>query len=212
MASIFDLFKQIEKEKAPSAGAVEYIIAGLGNPGDKYANTRHNVGFLFLDYLKDKIGGDMWQVKFSSFAATARIGDKKVLLLKPQTFMNLSGKAVGEAAAFYKLSPDRVIVVCDDINFDCGKVRIRKSGSHGGHNGLRNIIDCLSSDAFPRIRVGAGKLPHPEYDLADFVLSRFTEEEKKGLSFAFGNTEKALPLIMSGEIEKAMSAFNGAKL
>ena len=156
MSNIFDLFKQIEKKDAPAMGNLTHLVVGLGNPGDKYTFTRHNTGFLALDFIAEKCGVKVDRVRFKSLCADTRIGEHRVLLMKPQTFMNLSGEAVGDAADFYKIPPENIIVLFDDINFDVGAMRIRRSGSDGGHNGIKSIIYQLNSDAFPRVKIGVG--------------------------------------------------------
>ena len=170
MSNIFDLFKQIEKKDTPAAGNLTHLVVGLGNPGDKYTFTRHNTGFMALDFIAEKCGVRVDRARFKSLCADARIGEHRVLLMKPQTFMNLSGEAVREAADFYKIPPENILVLFDDINFDVGVMRIRRNGSDGGHNGIKSIIYQLNSDAFPRVKIGVGKKPSPDYDLADYVL------------------------------------------
>lgn len=205
--SIFDIFKQIEKEKAPQA-PIEFIIAGLGNPGTKYEDTRHNCGFMSVETLAEMHKTEIKRLKFKSLTAEITIADKRCLLMKPTTFMNNSGEAVEEAASFYKISPENIIVIYDDINLDVGRLRIRQKGSDGGHNGMKSIILRLNSDNFPRIRVGVGKKPHPDYDLADWVLSRFTKEEGEKLEPALTNGAKAAELIVQGKIGEAMNLYN----
>ena len=205
--SIFDIFKQIEKEKPPQA-PIEYIIAGLGNPGTQYEDTRHNCGFMAVETIAEEHNIEIKRLKFKSLTAEIQLGGKRCLLMKPSTFMNLSGEAVGEAASFYKIPPENVIVIYDDINLDVGKMRIRSKGSDGGHNGMKSIILNLNSDNFPRIRIGVGKKPHPDYNLADWVLSRFTKEEGALLELAFKNSSQAAALIIEGKIAEAMNKFN----
>lgn len=205
--SIFDIFKQIEKEKAPQT-PIEFIIAGLGNPGTKYEDTRHNCGFMSVETLAEMHGTEIKRLKFKSLTAEITIGEKRCLLMKPTTFMNNSGEAVEEAAGFYKIPPENIIVIYDDINLDVGRLRIRQKGSDGGHNGMKSIILHLNSDNFPRIRVGVGKKPHPDYDLADWVLSRFTKEEGEKLEPALANGAKAAELIVQGKINEAMNVYN----
>ena len=173
---IFDLFRQIETQQ--DNGKIGYIIAGLGNPGDKYKDTRHNAGFVAIDYIAEKCGVKIDRAKFHALVAECRIGNERVLLVKPQTYMNNSGIAVAEAAAFYKIVPERVLVLHDEISFDAGMFRIRRKGSAGGHNGLKSIIASLGSEDFPRIKIGVGKKPNPEYDLADWVLGKMSKAEK----------------------------------
>lgn len=195
------------RNRMPS-GQPEYMIVGLGNPGKKYELTRHNAGFLFLDLLADKAGAKVDKIKFKSLIGLAEIGSHKCLLMKPQTFMNNSGEAVREAAAFYKIPPEKIIVVFDDISLPCGKMRIRRKGSDGGHNGIKSILYHLTSDMFPRIKLGVGEKPHPDYDLADWVLSTFKKDELAALRDTAEKACDAAELMVSGDIEKAMSKFN----
>ena len=206
--SIEDLFRQISTSTHTS-GKPEYIVAGLGNPGKEYEETRHNAGFLAIDFVAEKLGVKINRAKYDSLCTEARIGDKNVLLMKPQTYMNRSGIAISAAADFYKIPTQNILVLCDDITQNPGKIRIRKSGSAGGHNGLKNIIEYGGSDKFPRIRIGVGAKPTPEYDLADWVTGKFSAEDKKAVSARFADIEKAIPLILSGDIEKAMCLYNG---
>lgn len=208
MDRLFSLFKQIETEKSPSE-PVSHIIAGLGNPGDKYKYTRHNAGFLALSYMSQKLNVDITKSKFKALYTECVIGGKRVILMLPQTFMNLSGEAVRAAMDFYKIPIENVLVVFDDISLACGKLRIRKSGSAGGHNGLKSIIEHAGSDAFPRIKIGVGEKPHPEMDLADWVLSSFSQDEQKVLFDKFENVFKASELIVKGDITSAMNNYNG---
>ena len=180
MASIFELLKAIGQsnaEKTESGKSPEFLLVGLGNPGTKYENTRHNAGFRFLDDLAKKQGVSVTRSRFQSLCGDMVFGGKRVLLIKPQTFMNLSGQAVAEAARFYKIPPEKVIVVSDDTSLDIGRLRVRRKGSDGGHNGLKNIILLLGTDAFPRLRIGVGQKPHPDYDMADWVLGNLNSEE-----------------------------------
>lgn len=189
-------------------GGVEYIVVGLGNPGKEYESTRHNAGFLALDYILSKKGKSADRLKYSALTAQDEINGKPVLFMKPQTFMNLSGKAVSEAASFYKVPPEKIIVISDDVSFNCGAIRIRRQGSHGGHNGLKSINASIGSTEFPRIKLGVGIKPNPEYDMADWVLSKFTKSELDALRANFDKVEKALELIIDGEIDKAMNLFS----
>lgn len=209
--SIFDIFKKLEAEREPAMpnAPIEFIIAGLGNPGTQYEDTRHNCGFMAAETLAESHGVQLKRLKFKSLTADMTIGEKRCLVMKPATFMNNSGEAVGEAAGFYKIPPERVIVIYDDINLDVGRLRIRSKGSDGGHNGMKSIILSLNSDNFPRIRVGVGKKPRPDYDLADWVLSRFTKEEGESLEPALSNAAKAAELIVQGKITEAMNLYNG---
>lgn len=208
MDRLFSLFKQIEKDKVPTE-PVSHIIVGLGNPGDKYKYTRHNAGFLALSYISQKLNTDISKSKFKGLYTEVAMGGKRALLLLPQTFMNLSGEAVRAAMDFYKIPIENVLVIFDDVSLSCGKLRIRKSGSAGGHNGLKSIIEHAGSDAFPRIKIGVGEKPHPEMDLADWVLSSFTSDEQKTLFDKFENVYKAAELIVKGDITSAMNNYNG---
>ena len=207
--SIFDIFKQIESEKTTVGGSVTHLIVGLGNPVDKYHNTRHNAGFLTLDYLEQRLGVKINKIKFKALVAEAEMGGKRVLLMKPQTFMNASGEAVREAAAFYKIPVENIIVISDDINLDVGKMRVRKNGSDGGQRGLRSIITLMASDEFPRIRLGVGKKPHPDYDLADWVLSEFKKDEQEQLFGCFDKAYDGIAKLLGGDVEGAMQICNG---
>lgn len=194
--------------RAKSSSAVEYIIAGLGNPGKKYENTRHNAGFITLDALAEKYNIRVDRVKWNALTGDGRIGDTRVLLMKPQTYMNNSGEAVTAAMKFYKLPPERVIVIMDDISLEPGVMRIRRKGSDGGQKGMRSIIQLSGRDDFPRIKMGVGKKPNPEYDLADWVLSKFTDADRKLLNEAVENAVQAVPLMIGGEFEQAMNKFS----
>lgn len=195
--------------RAPISGPPEFIIVGLGNPGKQYDLTRHNAGFLFADLLADKNGVKINKIQFKAVTASLTLGGVKCLLMKPQTFMNNSGEAVRQAASFYKIPPERILVVFDDISLPCGRLRIRRKGSDGGHNGIKSIIYHLNSDAFPRVKLGVGEKPHPDYDLADWVLSQFKKDELALLHEAAEKACSAAELIVSGDIDKAMSNFNG---
>lgn len=195
------------RQKAPS-GPPEFLIVGLGNPGKKYELTRHNAGFLFTDLLADKLGFKINKIQFKAITGTAEIAGKKCIIMKPQTFMNNSGEAVKQAAAFYKIPPEKIIVVFDDISLPCGKLRIRRKGSDGGHNGIKSIIYLLNSDKFPRIKLGVGEKPHPDYDLADWVLSSFKKDELTALHDAAKKACDAIELMVGGDIDRAMSSFN----
>ena len=208
MSNIFDLFKQIEKKDTPAAGNLTHLVVGLGNPGDKYTFTRHNTGFMALDFIAEKCGVRVDRARFKSLCADARLGEHRVLLMKPQTFMNLSGEAVREAADFYKIPPENILVLFDDINFDVGVMRIRRNGSDGGHNGIKSIIYQLNSDAFPRVKIGVGKKPSPDYDLADYVLGTYSDADKKTLFSMFSRVYDGVELILSGQIDKAMNLYN----
>ena len=207
MSNIFDLFKQIES-KNNSSEPVSFIIVGLGNIGKQYELTRHNAGFLAIDYIAEKYGARIDRVKFHSTVGECNIGGKRVLLMKPSTLMNNSGVAVGEAAAFYKIPPERVLVLHDEISFDPGMIRIRRKGSAGGHNGLKSIIARLPGEDFPRIKIGVGKKPNPEYDLANWVLGRMPEGDMKDMSARFDDIAMATEMIVKGDIDGAMAKFS----
>lgn len=207
--SVFDIFKKLDAEKAPMpSGPVEYIIVGLGNPGTKYENTRHNAGFMALDTLAEDIGAEVKRLKFKSLTADVSINGVHCLLMKPTTFMNNSGEAVVEALNFYKLTTERLVVIYDDISMDVGRTRIRGKGSDGGHNGIKSIIYLTGSDVFPRIKIGVGAKPHPDYDLADWVLGMFPKEQGEALETAFKNAAEAAKLIVSGKMNEAMNKYN----
>ena len=205
MSNIFDLFKKIEK---PPVGPVSFIIVGLGNVGRQYELTRHNAGFLAIDRIAEKQNARIDRVKFNAMVGECVIGGERVLLMKPTTLMNLSGKAVGEAASFYKIPPERVLVLHDEISFDPGVIRIRRKGSAGGHNGLKSLISHLGSEEFPRIKIGVGKKPSPEYDLADWVLGKMPEPDMKAMSARFDDIATAAELIVRGDIDGAMARFS----
>lgn len=186
-----------------------HLIVGLGNPGREYEKTRHNVGFVAIDYLAEKLGIKMSKLKFKGIYGEGFIGTEKCVLLKPQTFMNLSGQSVREAAEFYKIEPENIIVIYDDVTLDAGKVRIRPNGSAGGHNGMKSIIYLLNSDQFPRVRFGVGK---PQYDLADYVLGHFGDEDGVAVTRAIKNIEDILSVILKMGVSEAMSRFNNKVL
>jgi len=190
------------------SNSIEYIIVGLGNPGRQYENTRHNAGFIAMDYIADKLGVKINKIKFKSTVGEANIAGKRCLLMKPSTFMNLSGQAVTEAMNFYKIPPQRTVIMSDDISLDVGTIRIRRKGSDGGQKGLQNIIYLSGSDECPRVKIGIGKKPHPEYDLKDWVLSRFTDKDKKLISERLPDILGAVELIVSEDIDKAMNLYN----
>lgn len=187
---------------------IDFCIIGLGNPGREYENTRHNVGFITLDYIAEKLDVSISKLKFKSLYTIADYKGKKIMLIKPQTFMNLSGQAVVEALQFYKLDISNAVVICDDVNFDIGKLRIRRKGSDGGQNGVKNIIYLSNRDDFARIKLGVGKKPSPDYNLADWVLSKFRAEEMQSLESAVKSAAEAALMIANGEIDKAMNRYN----
>lgn len=187
---------------------IDYIIVGLGNPGREYENTRHNSGFRAVDFIADKLGVSVSQKKFKAFVCTVGIEGKNVMLLKPQTYMNLSGQAVVEAMRFYKVVPQNTLLIFDDISLPVGKMRIRKEGSHGGQNGVKNIIGLSETNQFPRIRIGVGEKPSPAWDLSDWVLSKFSKDESLSIDEVLCDVYSATKMIISGDIEGAMNKFN----
>ena len=192
------------QKKAP----VTWLVVGLGNPGDQYENTRHNAGFRVVDELADRGDFPVQRLKFHALTNTAVIGGQGVLVMKPVTYMNLSGEAVGEAAQFYKLPPDHVLVISDDVDLPLGKLRLRKGGSAGGHNGLKSIIQHLGTDQFPRLKVGVGGKPHPDYDMADWVLGKLQGEDKKAMDEAARRAAQAVECLLSQGMDKAMNQYN----
>ncbi len=207
MTDIFALFDKIKSTPTPS-GAVTHLVVGLGNPGADYTGTRHNIGFAALDTLASRTGARVTSAKFSALVGDAVIGGVHALLMKPQTYMNLSGEAVSAAAAFYKIPAENIIVICDDVNFDIGHLRIRRGGSHGGHNGLRNIEERLGATAYPRIKIGVGKKPHPDYNLADWVLGRFPKEAGDTLAQVCARAADAVELMLGGKTDEAMNRYS----
>lgn len=191
------------------SGGVDWLLVCLGNPGDQYENTRHNVGFMVADELGERHNVPIQRLKFRAITNTITVGDEKVLLMKPVTYMNLSGEAVHEAAAFYKIPPERVLVISDEVSLAPGKIRVRRSGSAGGHNGLKNIIAHLGTDQFPRIRLGVGQKPHPDYDMADWVLGKFQGEDKKAVEEAVKRAADAAECLIREGVDKAMNRYNG---
>ena len=191
------------------SGGVDWLLVCLGNPGDQYENTRHNAGFMVADELAERHNIPVQRLKFRALTNTVTIGDEKVLLMKPVTYMNLSGEAVHEAAAFYKIPPEHILVVSDEVSLAPGKLRVRRSGSAGGHNGLKNIIAHLGTDQFPRIRVGVGQKPHPDYDMADWVLGKFQGEDKKAVEAAVKRAADAAECLIREGVDKAMNQYNG---
>jgi len=195
-------------KKPKPSGPIDYIVVGLGNPGTKYENTRHNAGFLALDALAKELGVKVDRVRFRSYCGEAKMGDKRVLLMKPQTFMNNSGEAVREAMQFYKLPAEQVLILFDDISLPVGGLRVRRGGSAGGQNGVKSIIALCGSDTFPRVKLGIGAKPHPDYDLADWVLSRFTKDEQKVMQATAEKAVGAAKLIVDGNIDEAMNKYS----
>ena len=192
-----------------NTGGAEWLLVGLGNPGTQYENTRHNVGFLVADELAERQNAPIQRLKFKALTNLLTISGEKVLVMKPVTYMNLSGEAVRQAVDFYKIPPERVLVVSDDTALAVGRLRIRKGGSAGGHNGLKNIIQHLGSDQFPRIKVGVGEKPHPDYDMADWVLGKFQGEDRKTMDVAVKRAADAVECFLREGPDKTMSRFNG---
>ena len=198
-----------EKLKKPApTGKVEYIIVGLGNPGKEYEHTRHNAGFLTIEKLCEKYNFKADRLKYKSLCGDAVISGKRCLVIMPSTYMNNSGQAVVEAMNFYKIPIQNILVIYDDISLEPSQLRIRRKGSDGGHNGIKNIIYLTGNDNFPRIKIGVGKKPHPKYNLADWVLSTFKKEEWPLMEEAFDKAVQAIELIVGGDIDKAMNTFN----
>lgn len=241
--NIFDIFNRLEKERVTEEREpITYLIVGLGNPGRKYENTRHNTGFMAVDYIASRVGASIDRAKFNGLCGeasfkieyeikppkskkhrgentdatqedpspTPRIETKSVraLILKPQTLMNRSGISVSEAAAFYKVPAERIIVIYDDISLDVGKMRVRRKGSAGGHNGIKSINEFIGSENFPRIKMGVGQKPHPDYDLADWVLGAFSAGDLKELKLIFPTMYEGLLKMLVGDIDGAMQACN----
>ena len=191
------------------SGGVSWLLVCLGNPGDKYENTRHNVGFMVADEVAERQRKPIQRLKFKALTNVLTISGEKVLVMKPVTYMNLSGEAVRQAVDFYKIPPDHVLVVSDDTALPVGRLRIRTKGSAGGHNGLKNIIQHLGTDQFPRLRVGVGEKPHPDYDMADWVLGKFVGEDKKAIDAAVKRAADAIECILDQGIDRGMGKFNG---
>jgi PTH1 family peptidyl-tRNA hydrolase len=191
-----------------STGGVSWLVVFLGNPGPKYDMTRHNAGFMAADAMAEEKNVNINKARFKALTATCKIGDESVMLMKPQTFMNLSGEAVIQAVRFYKIPADHVIVVSDEISLPIGKLRIRTKGSAGGHNGLKNIIAQLGTDAFPRIRMGVGAPPHPDYDMADWVLSAFKNQDAVDMKEAAKRAAQAVECYITQGADRAMNKFN----
>ncbi len=195
------------KKKMP-AGPVDFMVVGLGNPGKQYEATRHNAGFMAMEALADKCHAEVKKIKYKAYCGETTVGDKRVLLMMPQTFMNNSGEAVREAMQFYKLQPEQVLVMMDDISLPVGTIRLRRKGSDGGQKGMRSIITLTGSDQFPRIKIGVGEKPHPDYDLAAWVLSKFTKDEAPKMLEAAKTAADAACMIVQGEMEAAMSRYS----
>ncbi len=185
----------------------EFIIAGLGNPGEQYANTRHNIGFMALDYISGRADIPVKQLKHMALTGKGAIGGRGVLLMKPQTYMNRSGEAIADAARFYKIPPEKVIVIFDDISLEPGKLRVKRKGSSGGQKGVQSIIEHIGEN-FPRIKIGIGDRENRDFDLGDYVLSKLTAADKGRLVSGFDKVFGAVELILNGEIDKAMNLYN----
>lgn len=208
MSNLFDLFKQIETKKSEPNTPITWIVAGLGNPGRDYAMTRHNAGFMALDLLSEKNKISVTESKFHALVGRGTISGQGVLLMKPQTMMNLSGIAIAEAAQFYKIDPSHILILFDDISLDVGKTRVRRNGSAGGHNGIKSIIEHLGSDKFPRVKIGVGQKPFPEYDLAAWVLGKIPDADLPTLYEALERARLSTELILADKTEEAMNKYN----
>ena len=189
-------------------GGVQWLVVCLGNPGPRYEGTRHNAGFMTAEALARKLNVSVNRARFQALTGSCEIGGQRVLLMKPQTYMNLSGEAAAAAAKFYKIPPERVLVVSDETALPIGKLRVRKSGSAGGHNGLKSIIACLGSDQFPRIRLGVGAPPHEDYDLADWVLSSFKNQDAEDMAASAARAAEAVISYITDGPDKTMNRFN----
>jgi len=187
---------------------LSWLIVGLGNPGQQYQNTRHNVGFRTADAIAAHAGADIRRVKFHALTAEATVGGQAVLLVKPTTFMNLSGQAVGEAARFYKIPPEHILVISDDVDLPLGKLRLRRNGSAGGHNGLKSIIEHLGGDQFPRLKIGVGGKPHPDFNMADWVLGCFHGQDEKTIEEAIQRAAQAAECLLESGFDRAMNLYN----
>lgn len=187
-----------------------WLIVGLGNPGREYEKTRHNCGFRAVDLLAENLGCKIDKLKFQGLYAQANYNGTKVFLLKPQTYMNLSGRSVLQLSAYFNIPPQRIIVMFDDISLEPGRLRIRPNGSAGGHNGIKSIIQEVGSQEFPRVKIGVGAKPNPNYDLADWVLSTFSANEEKALAVALDNAAKAALAIIDHGVPEAANRFNGS--
>ena len=196
-----------KKSSPPLMGGITHIVVGLGNPDRKYENTRHNAGFIGVDKLAEKHGVTIDRLKYKSYCATVEIGDKRVLLMKPQTYMNNSGQAVVEAMNFYKIPPENIVIIFDDISLDVGLMRVKRKGSDGGQKGMRSIIYLSGKDNFPRVKIGIGHKPE-KWDLADWVLSQFTDDERKTIDGIADKAADAVERILNGDIDKAMNLYN----
>ena len=186
----------------------DFLVVGLGNPGLQYEKTRHNVGFMSADLLMKKAGGEFTKHKMDAHFGECEIGKNRILVMKPQTFMNNSGTAVSAVSKFYKIPADKIIIISDDISLDVGRIRIRRKGSHGGHNGLKDIFQLMGTDSIMRVKIGVGAKPHPDYDLADWVLGKFPKEDEENLGTALDNSVKAIEEIIKRGIDSAMNKYS----
>ena len=207
MGNIFDIFDKLKKEEK-SVVPLTFLVVGLGNPGAKYEKTRHNVGFIAIDDIAKRLGVKIDRAKYHALITEVTIDGARGILMKPETFMNNSGVAVSEAARFYNIPPEKIIVLHDEISFDPGLFRIRRKGSAGGHNGLKSIIEHLGSQDFPRIKLGVGQKPHHEYDLADWVLGKMPDGDMKKFTDRLDDVYESVKLILGGNIDGAMSKFS----
>ena len=191
-----------------STGGVTWLAVFLGNPGPRYEGTRHNAGFMTADALAKDKGLRIDRARFRALTAVCELGGEKVLLMKPQTYMNLSGEAVQQAVRFYKIPPEHVLVVSDEVSLPIGKLRVRQKGSAGGHNGLKSIIACLGTEDFPRIRLGVGAPPHPDYDMADWVLASFKNQDAADMAAAARRAAQAVESYITDGPDRTMNKFN----
>ncbi|MBR0352292.1 MAG: aminoacyl-tRNA hydrolase [Oscillospiraceae bacterium] len=191
-----------------SRGAPRWLVVCLGNPGPKYEGTRHNAGFMAADALSKKYGAAVNRLRFKSLTGTCPIGGETVMIMKPQTYMNLSGDAVIQAVRFYKIPADHVMVISDEMALPVGKIRIKTKGSAGGHNGLKSIIEKLGTEEFPRIRLGVGAPPHPDYDVKEWVLSVFRNQDAEDMAAAAEKAAEAVECYISEGAERAMNKYN----
>ena len=197
---MFSIFKK--------SSGVSWIVVFLGNPGSEYAGSRHNIGFMTADACESKTGASIKRLRFKALTDTVKVGDETVLLMKPQTYMNNSGEAVGEAARFYKVPAEHVIVISDDISLPVGKLRVRAKGSAGGHNGLKSIISHLGTDAFPRIKVGVGAPPHPDYSMPDWVLGSFHGDDARVIAETVKKAWDAVESYILAGCDRTMNKYN----
>ena len=198
----YDLIRKTNEEN--------WLSVGLGNPGREYEKSRHNCGFRAVDLLAEKLGCKIDKLKYQGLYCQVNYSDKKLFLLKPQTFMNLSGRSVLQLSAYFNIPPQRIIVLFDDISLEPGRLRIRPNGSAGGHNGIKSIIQEVGSQEFPRVKIGVGAKPHPDYDLADWVLSNFTANDEKALAVSLKNAADAALAIIDRGVPEAANRFNGS--